>query len=125
MHTRSARFGLGMVALMALCCGGHLLLLLGLPIVAALTGQILVIPLAALVALAGAGVLTWRRRRAGCGRLSPAHCSGVPADHPTRRHHGSASRAQLNRPGERQADAAAALAGARRSDRGEQPLPRT
>ncbi len=60
--------GPGMVAMMAICCGGKLLLLLGLglPALALSTGQTVLIALASVVAIAAVGLFLWRRRSSGC-----------------------------------------------------------
>jgi hypothetical protein len=54
------------LGMMAVCCGGHLLLLLGLPLLAALTGQIVLLALATAVLLVGGGILLWRQRHGRC-----------------------------------------------------------
>lgn len=59
--------GLGVAALLAVCCGGHLLLLAlvgsGLAI---LTGETVLIAAGVLVALAAVGAYAWRRRASQC-----------------------------------------------------------
>lgn len=54
--------GLGVAALIAICCAGPVLLLLGLPLLAALADQATLIAGAAALALAVVGVVVWRRR---------------------------------------------------------------
>jgi hypothetical protein len=54
--------GLGMAALMAICCGGKLLLLaIAAPALALATGQTLLIVGAVVVSLLALGLLAWRR----------------------------------------------------------------
>jgi membrane protein implicated in regulation of membrane protease activity len=62
MKKTDTGIGIGLVALMAVCCGGHLLLLLGLPILAALTGQVVLIAAALVIAVAAIAVVIGRRR---------------------------------------------------------------
>ena len=71
----------GLAALVAVCCSGHLLLLLGLPLLATLTGKAWLIALTAAVALVAIGTFLWRRR----GRCGDRSCAAQPpaaADRP-------------------------------------------
>jgi hypothetical protein len=60
-----AGIGLGLASAVAICCGAKLLLV-GLPALALLSSETLLVGAASAVALVGAGVLVWRRRLAGC-----------------------------------------------------------
>jgi hypothetical protein len=58
--------GAALVALLAVVCCGWPLLLLALPALAAVTGQVVLISAALIVAAVGIGVLARRRRSGNC-----------------------------------------------------------
>ena len=96
MNKQGMGMGAGMVAMMAVCCGGKLLLLsLGLPALTVATGEMVLIAAAAVVAIAAVGLFLWRRRSASCadttcapGAAKPTHSQALdvdPAEVPTSR----------------------------------------
>ena len=67
MNKTDVGMGAGMVLLMAVCCGGKLILLaFATSGVAIFTGQTLVIAAAAVLLLVAIGLVVWRRRASGC-----------------------------------------------------------
>src|SRR3989442_8445078 len=78
MNKADAGIGLGLAGLMALCCGGPLLLVLAVPLLALLTGQLVVIAAAVLVLLV-VGIVAWRRRVHSCAAGACAANWAVPA----------------------------------------------
>ena len=100
MNKTDAASGVGMAAVMAICCAGPLLVL-ALPALALVTGQVVLIAAAAAVAVIVIGVFAWRRRSAGCvagpcatDAAAPPACSQVEDVDPaaaTARHEQSAA----------------------------------
>ena len=71
----------GMVLLMAVCCGGKLLLVALLASGAAVfTGQTLAIAAAAVLTLVAIGLIVWRRQASGCAERSCPPPVARPAD---------------------------------------------
>lgn len=65
--------GLGMAAIMAVCCGGHLLLLaVAAPALAFLTGQTVLIAASIVLAISAVAAFVWRQRSARC---APGTCA--------------------------------------------------
>ena len=106
-----AGIGLGLASAVAICCGAKLLLV-GLPALALLGSETLLVGAASAVALVGAGVLVWRRRLVGCTTAcapEPAAAAAWPPLATT----GAWEAHQAPRPG---APIAAACGGAERDD---------
>ncbi|HYU19674.1 MAG TPA: hypothetical protein VEQ11_13375 [Chloroflexota bacterium] len=79
MNKTDAAAGFGMAAIMAICCAGPLLVL-ALPALALVTGQVVLIAAAAAVAVIVIAVFTWRRRSSGCLAGScDTHAAAPPA----------------------------------------------
>lgn len=67
MNKNDAGMGLGMAAIMAVCCGGHVLVLaLAASGVALATGQTMLIVGSIALTVVALGVLAWRRRPGRC-----------------------------------------------------------
>ena len=83
IDSTDAGIGLGLASAVAICCGAKLLLV-GLPALALLSGETLLVGAASAVALVGAGVHVWRRRLAACtvaaGARVAAACGGAERD---------------------------------------------
>ncbi len=72
MKQRDVGMGAGLAALMAVCCGGKLLLLgFGLPALALTSGQIVLIAAALVIAVTLVGLFLWRRRSSSAGTCAP------------------------------------------------------
>lgn len=81
MNRTDVGMGAGMALLLAVCCGGKLLLLaLATSGVAILTGQTLAIAAAAVLLLVATGLVVWRRRANACAVGSCPPPVSQPAD---------------------------------------------
>ncbi len=83
MKRSELALGIGLGALLAVCCGSPLLLALALPVLALLTGQALLVTVgAAVLALLAVGIVAWQRRlrlHRSLPRRSPEHpCACSP-----------------------------------------------
>ncbi len=80
MNKGDIGIGTGLVAAVAICCGAKLLLVLGvgLPVLALVSGQTVLMAAATVAAIALVGIVLWRRRPAGCAERT---CS-PPATRP-------------------------------------------
>ena len=81
MNRTDAGMGAGVVLLLAVCCGGKLLLLaLATSGVAILTGQTLAIAAVVVLLLVAIGLFVWRRRASACAVGAGPSAVAAPAD---------------------------------------------